>query len=90
MPTIDFNLAIPYWALLIPYVLVMLLLVFFGAINLFHLLRYGFFSPVATFMTFFLIAGTIFILMVSYYFLSPIDWLQEITIKDSINSLNPL
>jgi hypothetical protein len=90
MSMMDFNFAIPYWVLLIPYALVMSLLIFFGVMNLFHLLRYGFFSPVAIGMTFFLIAGTIFLLMVSYYLLSPIDWSQELTIKDTINSLNPL
>ncbi len=85
----DFNFAIPYWVFLIPYCLVMLLLVVFAGINLFHLLRYAFMSPVAVFTTFLLIAGTVFILLVSYYFLSPFDWFQELTFNNNVNSFNP-
>ncbi len=86
----DFNFTIPYWVFLIPYGIIMLLLTIFIVINLFHLLHYAFMSPVAIFTTFLLIAGTVFILFVFYYFLSSFDWQREISFSNSnINSFYP-
>ncbi len=91
MLNLDFNFTIPYWVFLIPYGIIILLLTIFAVINLFHLLRYAFMSPIAVFTTFLLISGTFFILFISYYFLSGFDWTQELIFKNiNIDSFNPL
>ncbi len=85
----DFNFTIPYSTFLIVYLLVIVVILFFAIASLYHLLKYGFLSPTAVFMTFLLIAGTAFILFISYSVLSEMNWQQELTIGQAYNSLNP-
>ncbi|MFA4937196.1 MAG: hypothetical protein WC575_02845 [Patescibacteria group bacterium] len=85
----DFNFAIPYSAFLIVYIIAIAIILFFTVASLHHLLRYGFFSPTAVFMTFLLIAGTAFILFISFSVLSGVNWHEELTIGQAYNSFNP-
>jgi hypothetical protein len=57
--------------------------------SLFHLLKFGFFSPTSVFMTFVLMAGTALILFISYQYLSAIDWRQEFDVLEFLKSINP-
>ncbi|MFH1112030.1 MAG: hypothetical protein V1712_03085 [Patescibacteria group bacterium] len=85
----DFNFAIPYLVFLVVYLIAITVILFFAFASLYHLLKYGFFSPAAVFMTFLLIAGTAFILFVSYRSLVGVDWYEALTIGQAYNSLNP-
>ncbi|MFH1867290.1 MAG: hypothetical protein ABIJ81_04395 [Patescibacteria group bacterium] len=90
MSNFDFNFAIPYSVFLIIYAVTMAVILFFAVSSLYHLLKYGFMSPLAVFMTFLLIAGTAFILVVSYLSFSVIDWQQELSFEQGYDSFNSL
>jgi len=83
-------MAIPYIIFLGLYVIGLTMLLIFGLSSLYHLLRYGFFTPTSIFMTFGLIAGTAVILFISYQYVGAIDWGQSFDIELMAKNLNPL
>lgn len=84
------EIVIPYVGFLYFYLAVIVCLLLFGASSLYHLLKFGFFSPTSITMTFVMLAGTAFILFVSYEKLSPIDWGQTFDILSALQDINPL
>lgn len=80
---------IPYVAFLIVYLVCVAIVLLFSFASLYHLLRFGYLSPVSVGMTFALIAGTILILFISYEYLALIDWTQTWDVWAFISSLNP-
>lgn len=60
--------------LLIAYGVLVLIFFVFAAINIYHLMAFGFFSFESIFMTFFLIAGTIVILGITFVLGLDINW----------------
>lgn len=83
------NFSFPYSYFLIVYLLAMAMILFFAAASLYHLVKYGFMSPLGMFMTLLLIAGTMYVLLLSYEALAAIDWKQQISIGQSANSFDP-
>jgi len=61
----------------------------FGISSLYHLLRFGFFTPTSIFMTFVLIAGTALIVFLSYQYIGAIDWSQSFDVELFARGLNP-
>ncbi|MBI5466451.1 MAG: hypothetical protein HY974_04135 [Candidatus Kerfeldbacteria bacterium] len=82
-------MAIPYVIFLGLYVIGLIMLLVFGLSSLYHLLRYGFFTPTSVFMTFLLIAGTALILFISYQHIGAIDWGRSFDVELFAQSLNP-
>ena len=80
---------IPYYIFLILYLLGTGIVLLFALSSLFHLLKFGFFSPTSVFMTFILMAGMALILFISYQYLSPIDWQQELDVWEFMQTINP-
>ncbi|HBV32995.1 TPA: hypothetical protein DIC39_03900 [Patescibacteria group bacterium] len=85
--TINFDISYSYF--LIAYLLAIGMILFFAAASLYHLVKYGFMSPLGMFMTLLLIAGTMYVLLLSYEALAAIDWKQQISIGQSANSFAP-
>lgn len=83
-------LTIPYVAFLGLYLIVVVVMLFFALSSLYHLLRFGFFSPTSITMTFIMLAGTAFILFASYEQLVLIDWGQSLDLVTFVQELNPL
>ena len=83
------NFSIPYIYFFIVYLLIVLMVLFFAAASLYHLIKYGFMSGLGIFMTFLLIAGTVFIFLLSYEAISAIDWQQQITLGQTTNTYDP-
>lgn len=81
------DFSISYSIFLMIYGLVMLMLLFFAASSLYHLMKYGFLSPIGIFMTFLLIAGTATILFISFSELRVFDW-QGAIILDLSGEVN--
>lgn len=71
-------LAIPYLVFLGLYVVVVLVTLLFCVFSMYHLLRFGFLSPLAVVMSFVIIAGVVLIVASSYQVLSHIDWGQSL------------
>lgn len=65
---------ISLFTLLIAYGVLVLIFFVFAGINIYHLMAFGFFSFKSIFMTFFLIAGTILILGITFFLGLGIDW----------------
>jgi len=82
-------LAIPYVFFLGLYLLGAAIVLLFGLSSLFHLLRFGFLSPVSVTMTFFLIAGTVVIVFLSYHSLVLIDWSHSLDLTVVWQAINP-
>ncbi len=72
-----------YSIFLVVYALVMFFLLFFAGASLYHLLKYGFLTPIGIFMTFLLVAGTATILFVSFSELRELNWSDQIIIDFS-------
>ncbi len=72
------------------YLAAVLVVLLFASSSLYHLMRFGFLGSTSVAMTFVLIAGTVFILFVSYLYLSEIDWTRSLNLEGFIVSLNPL
>lgn len=81
---------VPYYVFLLLYLACVAIVMLFSFASLYHLLRFGYLSPVSVGMTFGLIAGTILILFTSYRYLVLIDWSQTWDVWAFIVSLNPL
>ena len=86
---IALNFSIPYVYFLIAYLFVLGMVLFTASASLYHLVKYGFMSALGLFMTFLLIAGTLYILLLSYEAIVAIDWQQEITLGQSAASYDP-
>ncbi len=68
----------PLWILLIPYLIFLPIFLIFSLVDLLNAWRFrtGFFS--ASFLMLAYLAGTAGIMLITYHFLSPVDWLQTI------------
>jgi hypothetical protein len=82
-------MVIPYIVFLGLYVIGLTMLLIFGLSSLYHLLRYGFFTPTSVFMTGCLIAGTAIILFISYQYIGAIDWGQYFDLEFMVQNFNP-
>lgn len=82
-------MAIPYVIFLGLYFLGVVILTFFAISSLYHLLKFGFFSPTSIFTTFIMIAGTALILFISYRELGAIDWSQSLDLEFVFKTINP-
>lgn len=80
---------IPFLIFFYLYLALTVVLLGFGLASLFHLLRFGFFSPTSVFMTFVLISGTIFILFISKQYLAELDWQQNFDVLAFIKQSYP-
>jgi hypothetical protein len=68
----------PIWILLIPYVIFLPIFLVFSLVDLLNAWRFrtGFFS--ASFLIIVYLAGTAGIVLITFYFLSPVDWTQTV------------
>lgn len=82
-------MAIPYIVFLGLYLLAVVILAFFALASLYHLLKFGYFSPTSIFTTFIMIAGTALIVFISYRELSAIDWSQSLDLEFVFSVINP-
>lgn len=80
---------IPFIAFLGFYLIAIFIVLVFGISSLYHLLRFGFFSPTSITTTFILIAGTVLIMFISYRLLIVFDWSQSFDAWAFIVSLKP-
>jgi len=76
---------IPYSLFFWLYIIAAGIVVLYGLCNLYHLLKFGFFSPTSVFSTFLLIAGAAIIIFISYKTLGQIDWNQSYDVGERIN-----
>ncbi len=83
-------LTIPYIAFLGLYAIFLVIMLFLGFSSLYHLLKFGFFSPTSITMTFIMLAGTVYILFASYQELMMVDWSQSLDIGLLWQDINPL
>ncbi|HAO81233.1 MAG: hypothetical protein UV57_C0044G0007 [Parcubacteria group bacterium GW2011_GWD2_43_10] len=85
---------IPYTIFLGIYFLAVLFILVYALINLLHVMRLSRLSNHVVLVSFLFIAGTLFILFMSYHSLVKINWQQRIdwhsTINESFQEFNPL
>lgn len=85
---------IPYSIFLGFYLLAALFILVYALINLLHVMRLSRLSNQVVLVTFIFIAGTLFILFMSYHSLSKISWQTKIDfgseIKEQVQEFNPL
>jgi len=65
------------------YLIYIAVFLFFSFFNIYHMVRYGFSSPLAYVLTVGYIALTILALFVTYYYIAQIDWDYPLDIFDS-------
>ena len=82
-------LEIPYVVFLGLFLLGVLAVLVFGFFNLYHLIRFGFRTTVNVGMTFVLVAGTAFILFVSYRSLQQVDWTRTLELELPLEEVSP-
>ena len=82
-------MAIPFIAFLGLYLIAVFIVLLFGISSLYHLLRFGFFSPTSVIMTFIMLAGTALLMFISYRLLIVFDWSQSFDAWAFIISLKP-
>jgi len=80
---------IPLSTFLFAYIIYVAFFLFFTFFNLFHMLKYGFVSFWAYFLTTAYIVATILVLFVSYFYIAQVDWTAMFQIID-VNSNLPL
>jgi hypothetical protein len=80
---------IPFIAFLGLYLIAVFIVLLFGISSLYHLLRFGFFSPTSITMTFIMLAGTALLMFISYRLLIVFDWSQSFDVWVFIISLKP-
>ncbi len=80
-------MSFPLSVFLIPYFIFLIIWALMMMVALYHILRFGFknFTTILTTLVF--IVVTILILMISYNYLSQIDWAREVTVFG--NLVNP-
>ncbi|MDP3986482.1 MAG: hypothetical protein Q8P77_03605 [Candidatus Veblenbacteria bacterium] len=86
-------MSVPYGIFLGIYLAAVLFVLLYTFFNLFHLLRFSRLSTMAVAMTFILIAGTLFILFISYRSFSKVDWHDSFevnTVGADLKEFNPL
>lgn len=87
-------MSIPYNIFLGVYLLVVLFILIFAAINLLHIVRLSRLSSQMMFVVVIFIAGLLFILSMSYQSLNKINWQTSAnfanTIEGTIKEFNPL
>jgi len=81
-------ISIPFYLLLIPYGIFLLLFAFFSLVNIANLLRYGARNSVGFMATFIFISGTAIILFFTWQTLLPVDWTATAPIVAT--PMNPL
>lgn len=80
-------MTIPLWALLIPYGIILVLFVFFTLMNLYHLVRFGFFTFGAVMFFLMFTGASAFVLMTAWQSLGSVDWNQPLF--NFGNTVNP-
>lgn len=81
------SLAIPPYFLLIPYGLFLLAVLFFGLINIMHLVKYGAHNFVGFLATFGFIAVTAAILFFTWNYMPVVDWMEPVPLLSSASKL---
>lgn len=82
-------ITVPFIIFLGIYLMAVVVLLLFALSSLYHLLKFGFFSPTSIAMTFALIGGTAVILFASYGYLQAVDWSQSLDVGLLVQDLNP-
>jgi len=84
----DFNyMVITLSLLLLLYLVYIAIFLFFSFFNLYHMIRFGFVSPLAYVITVGYIVLTLLALFVSYYYIAQVDWTYEIDIFEKTGFL---
>lgn len=81
-------MSISLYTLLIVYLLFVFLFVILSMFNIFHLIKFGFYSYKPIFMIVFFILGTAGVLTVSIILMLQIDWSLSWQITPSVNIYN--
>lgn len=82
-------LTIPYVAFLWPYFIAVAVLLYFAFAAVFHVLRFGTLTSASVAIAFVIMAGTAFILFMSYRSLHLVDWSQSVDVVEFLKSLYP-
>jgi hypothetical protein len=72
------NIALPPFLLLIPYALFLLVVAFFGLVNIGHLFRYGARNAAGFLATFGFVSGAAVILFLTWQYLPELDWTEPV------------
>jgi len=78
----------PLYIFLILYSIFLAIWLIFGLVAIFHMFRFGLKNFTTFLTTFIFIAVSFLLLVVSYNYLSPIDWGINITIFDGLIDFN--
>ncbi len=77
----------PLYFLLFPYLLFLLVWMFFSLTAIYHILRFGFKNFITIFMAMLYVGVSAWILLVSYNYIKQIDWDLQISIlKGAFNT----
>lgn len=71
---------IPYFFLLFLFLLFLLFYFFLAGLNMYHVVRFGFFDPMAKIVTIFYLLAVVIILLFTSALLIGVDWNETITI----------
>lgn len=82
-------MVIPYIVFLGLYLVAVFIVWLFGAASFYHLVRFGFLSPLSITTSFTMLAGAVLIMFVSYQYLSAIDWSNGWDVMLFLSGLNP-
>lgn len=77
---------IPYFFLLLLYALLLLVYFVFAGFNVYHVVRFGFFDPVAKLMTFGYLFSIVVVLIFTALLLWGIDWAQTMNFSPLLSS----
>ncbi|OIO07803.1 hypothetical protein CO115_04515 [Candidatus Falkowbacteria bacterium CG_4_9_14_3_um_filter_36_9] len=77
-------MAFPLSILLIPYLIFLLLWIFFSFVGIFHLLNFGFKNLVTLMAIFIYVGVALFILIISINYINQIDWSFKIGLLNDI------
>jgi len=77
-------MAFPLSILLIPYLIFLLLWIFFSFVGIFHLLNFGFKNLVTLMAIFIYVGVALFILIISINYINHIDWSFKIGLLNDI------
>ncbi|MBT4722414.1 hypothetical protein HN958_04620 [Candidatus Falkowbacteria bacterium] len=75
-------------AFLFLYLLFIAAFLFFSFFNLFHMIRFGFVSPLAYVVTVGYIIVTLLALFISYFYIAQVDWTYTFNLFDSSSSFS--
>lgn len=73
-------MAIPYFVFLIVYLAVVLVFLILAFFNMYHLVKFGLFTPLAKTVAALFVLASLAIIIATIYLLKDIDWQQSLTI----------